>query len=275
MLAALRVPGVSVHDVIQVHRRYLVELMQQWTRLKEDEAEFDMHLRPRRRRRAVPARLGRAMARHRRGSVEARRARGSLGETGPDHPAEVGRPAMSYLELRRVSKSYGAGATEVHALSEVDLAVERGSLVAVMGPCGLGEVDAAHDRRQSRRADERRGRDQRRCAVVDVAERQGAASPSDCRLRVPGLQSPRRAHRRGERFVAARARRPLGEEGASRGYGRARRARSRGSRDSLSRRALRWRTPAGRDRAGDRRATGSCCSPTSRRARSTRRTARP
>ena len=42
VLAALHVPGVSVHDVIQVHRRYLVELMQQWTRLKEDEAESDM-----------------------------------------------------------------------------------------------------------------------------------------------------------------------------------------------------------------------------------------
>jgi DNA-binding PadR family transcriptional regulator len=42
ILSAVRVPGVSVHDVIQVHRRYLVELMQQWTRLKEDEAEFDL-----------------------------------------------------------------------------------------------------------------------------------------------------------------------------------------------------------------------------------------
>ena len=42
VLVALRVPGVDVHDVIQVHRRYLVELMQQWTRLKEDEAEFDL-----------------------------------------------------------------------------------------------------------------------------------------------------------------------------------------------------------------------------------------
>ncbi|MGH8981520.1 MAG: PadR family transcriptional regulator [Acidimicrobiales bacterium] len=42
VLAALRVPGVSVRDVIQVHRRYLVELMQQWTRLKDDEAEFDL-----------------------------------------------------------------------------------------------------------------------------------------------------------------------------------------------------------------------------------------
>jgi|HubBroStandDraft_1064217.scaffolds.fasta_scaffold214674_2 DNA-binding PadR family transcriptional regulator len=42
VLAAIRVPGVSVHDVIQVHRRYLIELMQQWTRLKEDEADFDL-----------------------------------------------------------------------------------------------------------------------------------------------------------------------------------------------------------------------------------------
>jgi DNA-binding PadR family transcriptional regulator len=42
VLSALRVPGVSVHDVIQVHRRYLVELMQQWTRLKEDEADYDL-----------------------------------------------------------------------------------------------------------------------------------------------------------------------------------------------------------------------------------------
>ena len=46
---------------------------------------------------------------------------------------------MSYLELHRVSKSYGAGATEVHALSAVELKVERGSLVAVMGPSGSGK----------------------------------------------------------------------------------------------------------------------------------------
>jgi DNA-binding PadR family transcriptional regulator len=44
VLVALRVPGVDVHEVIQVHRRYLVELMQQWTRIKEDEAEFDLGL---------------------------------------------------------------------------------------------------------------------------------------------------------------------------------------------------------------------------------------
>jgi DNA-binding PadR family transcriptional regulator len=44
VLVALRVPGTDVHDVIQVHRRYLVELMQQWTRIKEEEAEHDLSL---------------------------------------------------------------------------------------------------------------------------------------------------------------------------------------------------------------------------------------
>ena len=44
VLVALRVPGTDVREVIQVHRRYLVQLMQQWTRLKEDEAEFDLGL---------------------------------------------------------------------------------------------------------------------------------------------------------------------------------------------------------------------------------------
>lgn len=44
ILVALQVPGVDVHEVIQVHRRYLVELMQQWTRLKEDDAGADLSL---------------------------------------------------------------------------------------------------------------------------------------------------------------------------------------------------------------------------------------
>jgi DNA-binding PadR family transcriptional regulator len=44
VLVAMRVPGTDVHEVIQVHRRYLVELMQQWTRIKEAEAESDLSL---------------------------------------------------------------------------------------------------------------------------------------------------------------------------------------------------------------------------------------
>jgi DNA-binding PadR family transcriptional regulator len=43
VLVAVRMPGVDVREVIQVHRRYVIEVMQQWTRLKEDEAEFDVN----------------------------------------------------------------------------------------------------------------------------------------------------------------------------------------------------------------------------------------
>ena len=45
----------------------------------------------------------------------------------------------SALELRQVFKTYGSGPSEVHALSDVDLSVERGELVAVMGPSGSGK----------------------------------------------------------------------------------------------------------------------------------------
>jgi putative ABC transport system ATP-binding protein len=46
---------------------------------------------------------------------------------------------MSLLELRDISKSYGEGASEVHALDDVQLSVEGGQLVAVMGPSGSGK----------------------------------------------------------------------------------------------------------------------------------------
>jgi DNA-binding PadR family transcriptional regulator len=42
VLVAFGVPGIDVHDVIQVHRRHSVGVMQQWTRLKEDLAEDDV-----------------------------------------------------------------------------------------------------------------------------------------------------------------------------------------------------------------------------------------
>jgi DNA-binding PadR family transcriptional regulator len=44
VLAALRVPGTDVHEVVQVHRRSLIEGMQQWTRIKQEKAGNDLGL---------------------------------------------------------------------------------------------------------------------------------------------------------------------------------------------------------------------------------------
>ncbi len=41
--------------------------------------------------------------------------------------------------MRAVSKVYGEGPTEVHAITDIDLSVARGALVAVMGPSGSGK----------------------------------------------------------------------------------------------------------------------------------------
>jgi putative ABC transport system ATP-binding protein len=43
------------------------------------------------------------------------------------------------VELRQVSKVYGAGAGEVHALRGIDISVSIGELVAIMGPSGSGK----------------------------------------------------------------------------------------------------------------------------------------
>ena len=46
---------------------------------------------------------------------------------------------MTVLDLQQVSKRYGDGAGEVHALRDVSLSVAAGELVAVMGPSGSGK----------------------------------------------------------------------------------------------------------------------------------------
>ena len=44
VLVASRVPGVDVREVIQVHRRHLVEMMQRYTHVKAEAAEHDLGL---------------------------------------------------------------------------------------------------------------------------------------------------------------------------------------------------------------------------------------
>jgi putative ABC transport system ATP-binding protein len=46
---------------------------------------------------------------------------------------------MSYLELQHVSKTYGEGESQVDALRDINLTVDPGALIAVMGPSGSGK----------------------------------------------------------------------------------------------------------------------------------------
>ena len=163
MLVALRLPGVDVHEVMQVHRRYVVELMQQWTRLKEDAAEHDVGLAL-----VVDAELFRLDSVIRwLDAADGRLKRGSRADP-PAPPAArrrlprlrrtVGSAAMSASRAAAACPRCTARApTEVHALRGVDLSVDAGRAGRGHGPERLGQEHAADHRRQPRGADQRRG----------------------------------------------------------------------------------------------------------------------
>lgn len=51
---------------------------------------------------------------------------------------------MSLLELHGVSKTYRVGDQEIQALREVDLRIEEGEFVAIIGPSGSGKSTLMH-----------------------------------------------------------------------------------------------------------------------------------
>jgi DNA-binding PadR family transcriptional regulator len=44
VLVALQIPGVEVHEILQVHRRHVIEVMQRYTRIKASAREDDLTL---------------------------------------------------------------------------------------------------------------------------------------------------------------------------------------------------------------------------------------
>jgi DNA-binding PadR family transcriptional regulator len=44
VLVALQVPGIDIHEILQVHRRHVIEVMQRYTRIKAEAAEDDVPL---------------------------------------------------------------------------------------------------------------------------------------------------------------------------------------------------------------------------------------
>jgi DNA-binding PadR family transcriptional regulator len=44
VLVAMEVPGVDIHDIVQAHRRRVIELMQEWTRIKREADPDDVNL---------------------------------------------------------------------------------------------------------------------------------------------------------------------------------------------------------------------------------------
>ena len=181
---------------------------------------------------------------------------------------------MSLLELHKVSKSYGEGATLVQALDDIDLSVDRGHLVAVMGPSGSGKstlLTIAGSLEEPTSGEVR----------IDGASLSAMSRNDKARLRrrtigyvfqdfnlLAGLTAV------GERLAPPRARRHLGAKGTHRGDGRPRAARARRS----SRRTTPTSSPAvsasGSRSPAPSSASAISSSPTSPRVRSTRRTAR-
>jgi DNA-binding PadR family transcriptional regulator len=44
VLVALQVPGIDIHEILQAHRRHVIEVMQHYTRIKADATEEDVPL---------------------------------------------------------------------------------------------------------------------------------------------------------------------------------------------------------------------------------------
>ena len=51
---------------------------------------------------------------------------------------------MKILQLDNVSKTYNAGSQPLHVLKKINLEIEKGDFIAIMGPSGSGKSTLMH-----------------------------------------------------------------------------------------------------------------------------------
>ena len=195
VLVSLRLPGVDLHEVLQVHRRHFVEAMQHCTHIKSKADDDDIELAL-----VADAELFRLDAVVRwLDAADARLKRRPIPEPGaaplaaPTRITEVDGVGMTaVIELRGVTKVYGEGASRgagprPRRPDGVVRRARRGD-----GSERVGQEHVADHRRQSRGSQRGLSADRWPRPGGDVAQRPGTDASSLDRVRVPGLQPPRR-----------------------------------------------------------------------------------
>ena len=63
----------------------------------------------------------------------------AIAHASPGSAAEPVPRSEAFVELEKVTHTYGRGEREVHALTETNLRIERGDFIALVGPSGCGK----------------------------------------------------------------------------------------------------------------------------------------
>ena len=195
--------------------------------------------------------------------------KGGDAKDGKDDKDENG--TMSLIELADVTKVYDMGDVQVHALNGVDLAIEQGEYVAIMGVVGQRQVDPDEPGRLPRHPDGRHLHPQRRRGPGPRRLRPRRHPQPGDRLRLPDLQ-PARPHRRpAQRRAAPGLRRRRPPRAPPAGAGGARPGRPRATASATSPTSCPAASGSGSPSPARWSTARRSCSPTSPPATSTRR----